>query len=336
MAGLPPPAPRNDRRSRRWCWTLHIPPTLIGRDEAESIRLFTNWFKDECLEFVGTDGSIVDYVGAQIERTAANGLHLQGVLHCVRPTSLSQLKEWGGWYADNERFSPHFEIMRGSWSRAKAYCEKADSRVYPYQDAGEEPSQGTRTDLADLYQRLRDGESKLEVADAFPGQFMRYHRAFDAVVYLREQERAMDRRTHGIFIYGPPGVGKSRFARDLVTPVAHFFYAGQGQWFDGYYQQPAAVFDDISSDQLPVRILLRLLDFGPFRVNVKGRMPDWNSKVAIFTSNNPPEVTFRDASVPDAAVLRRFDVVIYIDDNGVKHYKQGSQGLLYDLMLLCQ
>lgn len=332
-----PPAPRDVRRSRRWVFTLHLPVTLIGRDEAESISLFSQWFNNECLVFAGAAGSLVDYCGAQVERTAANGLHLQGLLHCVRPASLAQVKEWDGWLCANERFHPHFEIMRGSWSKAKAYCQKEDSRVLAFADAGEEPQQGTRTDLADLYQRLRDGESKLEVADAFPGQFIRYNRAFDAVIALRQRERGMDDKTHGIFIYGAPGVGKSRFARDLARPFSYFFFAGQGNWFDGYEQQSVAVFDDVSTDQLPVRMLLRLLDYGPFRVNIKNvNMPNWCSPVAIFTSNNPPEVTFRDASVPDNAVIRRFDVIIYMDDQGVKHFKQGDQATLDRLMQLCQ
>lgn len=337
MAALPPAHP-TPSRSRRYVWTLHIPQWLQGEDRAMSVTLFVQWFQGECAQGLGQPGSIVDYIGAQLEETGDGRLHLQGILHCTRPASLQQLKDWAGWITQDGLFTaqPHFEIMRGSWSKAKVYCQKPDSRVYPYMDAGEEPQQGTRTDLADLYSRLRNGESKLEVADAFPGQFIRYHRAFDAVVRLRHAERDMDRRTHGIFFYGPPGTGKSRLARDLVRGYSHFFYAGQGQWYDGYDQQRVAVFDDISSAQLPVRILLRLLDFGPFRVNVKNFMPDWNTPVAIFTSNNPPEVTFREADVPDWAVVRRFDVIIYFDDNGVKHFKQGSQALLDDLMRLCQ
>lgn len=318
-------------RSRRWCFTLNELGVTNANDErGDRVGAFEEYVT-RVLAVIEEDrhqDELLDYIGGQIEENKQGGLHWQGVLHCRQPVALQRLIDW---FLPQH---PHFERMRGSWAQAKAYCQKTESRVVAYRDAGVEPDQGCRTDLADLYNRLRSGESKLEVADAFPGQFVRYHRAFDAIQSL-VPHRGINDSTNAVFIYGPPGVGKSRFARNLVSTVLdHTFWFANipgHAWFDGLEPfHKFAIFDDCDSSLLPVRTLLRMLDYGPLTVNIKGQSAKWRVKTAIFTNNHDLELTFPHE--PQHAVTRRFQVVIRFDANSRMHYETGDEEMLLRLM----
>lgn len=319
-------------RARRWTFTQNERGVTNANDpRGDRVRVFEEYIASSCAvvrDDVGVGNEIVDYIGGQLEENKNGGLHWQGIIHTRQPVSMQRVLDW---FAPAH---PHLERMRGSWAQAKAYCQKVDSRVLPYTDAGVEPDQGARNDLADLYQRLRLGESKEEVADAFPGQYIRYHGAFAAVQGLAAG-RDLDELTNGIFIFGPPGVGKSRLARDLVRPNLGltFWYPNipTTWWFDGLQpHHQFALFDDTDSSLLPVRTLLRLLDRGPMRVNVKGSTVQWNVKTAIFTSNDDLETTFPYGH--PAAIERRFAVILKIDAHGRYNFLKGDDATMRRLM----
>ena len=79
----------------------------------------------------------------------------------------------------------HLEIARGSLEQNVTYCSKADSRDqscgFGFIEHGDRSSvagtgsgSGTRTDLAELAKRVRDGASEAEIAEDHPASYIMY------------------------------------------------------------------------------------------------------------------------------------------------------------------
>lgn len=323
--------PHGVRKWRRSVFTLHDPDRAAHAQQpaATGIAAMQQFLTNMVTDLGGQPGP-VKYLGCQLEETKASGLHAQGVLY-HEPCTLQRLVDLPFWGPSR----PHFERMRGSWSQAVAYTKKADSRVVDqYWEWGVPPSQGSRSDLEDIYRRLRERDESLrEVADAFPGQFMRYHRAFKAAQLLCTP-RGLNDCTRGYFFYGEPGTGKSRLARSIVGEEGFYAPCAEGKWFDGI--QPgmlSGVIDDIQPDTFPVDVFLHLIDYGPYQVPVKCSWGVWKLKHLIFTSNYEWDQLWPRHRHPNA-IKRRFEIIVKFRHNGTLHFDKGTQADLDELLQL--
>lgn len=332
MAALPvvPHQAHGVRKWRRTVFTLHDPDRAAHANQPQStgVAAMRAFLTNMVTDLGGLPGP-VKYLGCQLEETKASGLHAQGVLY-HEPCTLQRLCDLPFWGVAR----PHFERMRGSWAQAHAYTKKADSRVVDqYWEWGVPPSQGSRSDLEDIYRRLRErDESIREVADAFPGQFMRMPRAFQAAQAL-SAPRGLNDNTMGYFFYGAPGTGKSRLARRIVGEEGFYAPCEEGKWFDGI--EPGVkygVIDDLQPETFKISMFLRLVDYGPMRVPVKGAFSQWKLKHLIFTSNFEWDQIWPSHAHPDA-IKRRFEIIVRFNQNGTYHFDKGTQA---DLDALCQ
>jgi len=290
-------------KKRNWCFTTFALPDEEGDgfqmpDKHEHFR----------------------YGVMQIEECPETGrLHYQGYLEFTTPKTMAQVKSM---CTDD---SMHLEGRRGTAKQAREYCMKQDSRL-----AGTEPKefgevpvggqQGKRSDLADMYAKIKGGAKLQEIADEFPASYMRYWRSVGHIKQLpvaEIQERTQE-LTVALFI-GKPGTGKTRaayqFAKDTEQQIwACPVRAGKTLWFDGLNGQPIVLLDDFSGT-IELTQLLRLLDRYPVPVEVKGGHIYWCPTTIIVTTNVHPrdwyDYSKRTSSMQ--ALKRRFHFVMDFD-----------------------
>lgn len=226
----------------------------------------------------------VEYAVWQREKGAQGTEHLQGYI-VFKGT---KQRTW----VNNHCCKAHWEPRKGSHSQAVEYCTKEDTRVAGPWECGTAPAPkepGKRSDLISLKRKLDTGVTLKQVAEdeeLFP-VVARHYKFVQLYRQLTGKQRDWPVFTQ--VLWGPPGVGKSRKARDLAGPEAFWLSrpAGNTVWWDGYVGQEVVVIDEFYG-WIPLDMMLRLLDRYPLNVETKGGGTPIGIKKVIITSNVPP------------------------------------------------
>lgn len=260
---------------RAWCFTLNNPKTLLDFDDFTHLR----------------------YGVYQMEIGEEGTEHFQGYLEFSTPKRLAAMK----------KFIPgaHFEARKGTREQARDYCMKADTRIDgPYEhgdfSAG---GAGKRTDLAQVYEAIKQGKTEMEILDTFPTSFMKYYRGIREAKQLKSVQRNWPMEVH--FYFGDTGTGKSRKAF-AENPNAYWVQRSKSAtgWWDGYHGHEVIIIDDFYG-WLSFDFMLRLLDRYPLMLETKGGQTQCLAKKIILTSNKPPEHVYSDEKFNLAPFLRR-------------------------------
>lgn len=260
------------RRSRNWCWTV----SNYTAAQREFIDL--------------TTAPLAKYLCYQPEIAPTTGTpHLQGFVSFANPRTLAGVSNLFG------ATRPHLEPTGGTPEQAIAYCEKEESRDltagFAFVEFGERPSgpgQGSRTDLAEIGKRLRDGEAIRQVAEDHAGDFIRYHRGLVAYAALFSKPRTV--KTEVYWFHGATGGGKSHAARAEAGEDAFWKSMDSSKWWDGYDGVSPVVLDDYRCNFSTFTFLLRLFDEYPLQLEVKGGTVNFAAKKIYVTSPHPPTV----------------------------------------------
>lgn len=253
------------KKSRRWLFTI-------------------NNYTEECIKQVELlDAEYLIY-GFEVCPTTKTP-HIQGYCQ-YRKTSrtLSEMKK--------RLPRAHLEIAKGSPEANIQYCKgylkgklKADEEN-KWIERGDPPRQGKRNDL----ERAQKDLDKMDLAEFSQKHFstyVKFHKGLEKYKYVQMKHRIEQPIVE--WIYGPTGVGKSKYA---YNKGESFYCKDHTIWWDGYEQQEVIVIDDFDT-RWPFRDLLKLLDRYPYQGQIKGGYVKINSKYILITCDRSPKDLYK-------------------------------------------
>jgi len=237
-----------------------MPRSTEGSAQARAIVFTYNNYEEGDLEKIKAM-SIFNYgcVGKEVGESGTP--HLQGYLQLHKR---SRIKGVTDLLAETLGRRPHTEIAKGNSAQNQAYCKK-DGEVTEWGDAR---ADGRRVDLEAAYDDARSDMKMIDVADKHKGTYIRYYKGIERVRQLHNEAEAEAFRMVEVVVHsGPTGCGKTRAA--MTEEGIYKIQGDQLQWWDGYEGQRTILIDEYSNN-IPITVLLGLLDGYKLRLPVKG------------------------------------------------------------------
>lgn len=236
------------------------------------------------------------------ERGESGTPHLQGYLELPAKRRLRVVKGLPG--LDRA----HLEVRRGSNQEAADYCKKDGD----WEELGElsQSRQGRRSDLERVKGLIDGGASMAMVAEECFSSFVRYGNGLRAYKLLKSNPKDLD-DVCGLWVYGPPGIGKSHYCRQLAdTANKRLFIKPMNKWWDGYDGEEIVLLDDFDQLGTCLSHYLKIwADKYAFKIEVKGGVCSIRPEQFLITSNYSIEELFPTDQVLQQAITRRFKVI---------------------------
>lgn len=275
----------NNKRSRNYCFTYNNYP-----DD----------YKDKLLTFY-SDAKL-KYLIAGEEKGESGTPHIQGHITLTNAATLKSLQK----KFTKLEIKLHLEQSK-SPAKSIEYCKKEGQ----WWDNGDAPAPGKRTDLVDMMDHIKANPTskKRTLMEAFLMTMARYpHFAAEyKLLCMEDILQTLDwKESPNLWIYGPPGVGKSRAVREAYNSV----YSKQpNKWWDGFDGQHCVLIEDLEPMHEKMSWHLKIwADRYPFIAQIKGSSVHIRPDVIIVTSNYTPESIFADNTICEA-ITRRFTMV---------------------------
>lgn len=262
------------QRARAWCFTK-----FINKEET----------LDKCQEIVKNIAEEkARYLIYGIEVCPTTGReHLQGYVYFRNARTFRSVKKLLG--------NAHITKADGTVQENINYCSK-EGRVFFF---GDKPTQGERTDIAEIKDDLRAGANmRTVVVNARSNQGIQYAKS-----YMTYHERKRTTKPEVYWIYGKTGTFKSTLA-DQFAKDPHY-QQESGKWWDGYDAHKDVIINDFRSDFCKFEELLRLTDRYPHRVQVKGGYRSWLAERIFITAPKHPREMFAATSEAINQLMRR-------------------------------
>lgn len=252
------------------------------------------------------------YIG-QLEEGGSSGYrHFQLLIENETPIRFSTIKR--------KLPAAHIEPRRGTVTEAVAYCTKKDTRV-----EGEPPLQngtislrdekGKRSDLERIRTAiLEEGRSVDDVILTMPeaARVTKYVKDL-AAARDRAEARGRERDVEVIYLFGDPGVGKTRWLYDHFDDVARLT---DYRNFDAYNGEKVLALDEYAG-QLDLRVLNGVLDRYPINLNARFFDRVARHEVCVLISNLPPwDIYTWEKPVSRRAFARRLHRVLMMTTGG--------------------
>jgi len=259
-------------QSRRWCLTL-------------------NNYTDQEFQELKDYKAKYQVIG---EEVGDNGTpHLQGFFVLKNNAKLSAMKKLSA--------RAHWEPARGTSEQAADYCKK-EGKYVEYGELPKTPGETEKDRWENARKRAREGNLDDVPADIY----IKYYRTLKEIAKDNMTKPAEADDVTGVWLWGPPGSGKSRRAR---ADYPDAYMKMQNKWWDGYQGEKNVILDDFDSKELG-HLLKIWADRYPFVAETKGGALMIRPSKFVITSNYPPDdPKFLWDLDTQRAVMRRFTVV---------------------------
>lgn len=220
--------------------------------------------------------------------------HLQGYVYFPLNKRLAACKKLHG--------KAHWAIAKGSTSQNVEYCSKGgvvtELGTRPSDDGG---ATGKRMELQ-RWDEARKAAREGRLDDIPSDIYVRYYRTLKEIARDNMTAPQALSAPCGVWLYGPPGCGKSTGARKRWPDP---YCKGQNKWWDGYSDQDAVLLDDFDCAALGHHLKIWADSF-PFIAETKGGAIFIRPRTFVVTSNYLPGDFWTGAMLE--AVERRFTI----------------------------
>lgn len=209
--------------------------------------------------------------------------HLQGFVCFKQQKRLSALKKMSN--------GTHWEVARGSVADNDKYCSKEGDFVTfgtrPLEQ-GVKGGEARRLQYVEAYNHAQQGEFDAIEASILLhcyGNIKRIHQDF---ILSRPLCNLVPDSVCGLWLCGPPGIGKSYYARELAANAGlSIFSKPLNKWWDGYTNEDLVLLEDVdhfSSGHIGAKLKIWTDEY-VFVGEVKGGSIKLRPRGIIVTSN---------------------------------------------------
>ena len=286
--------PMSRPHAKNWCFTLNN----YTPEEEEALKRIGE-------EMANDNNHWCKYLCFGRERGEQGTPHLQGCISirtCQRMNWIVN-KIWGRGHQRT-----HWEIMKGTIDQAANYCKKDGD----YSEYGRITQAAIQNQWEDIRDMIKNGCTSDEVRDKYPKTWAAYRTSIESWVNEGRQARLEhydgDLKQKNSWIWGPPGVGKSKKAREEGNS---FYNKAVNKWWDGYNGEEVVILEDVDPERCKMLVhhMKIWLDRYIFTAEVKQSSTVLSPKSyrMIITSNYSPEECFNQTDLE--AIRRRLHVI---------------------------